>query len=335
MGLLKNQSVGIDLGTMNVRIFVKGKGIVLREPTVVAVDRSSGEMLAVGKEAQAMIGGVPGKFIVVRPLKDGVISSFDHTEMLLRHFLHRAIGRRPLLKPKVTVCIPSGVTEVERMALIDVTEESGARQVRLIEDPIAAAIGAGMDIDIANGKMIIDIGAGRIDVAVISLGRMIVNESSKVGGAVLDESIIKYVKKKYNILIGDKTSSDIKINIGSAIPRKKQVKIEVAGRNLESGLPEVVILDSSDASKAFEEPLNAMLETIGNVLEVTPPELTSDIVENGVCLTGGGALLYGIDSLISEKTGLSCYVADDAISCVAIGTGMATERSTMDLQSNK
>jgi rod shape-determining protein MreB len=326
MDLLKNESIGIDLGTANVRIFIRDKGIVLREPAVVAVNRNTGEMLAAGEEARAMLGRTPGNIVVIRPMKDGVISSYHDTERMLRYFLRKVIGRRPLIKPNVMVCVPSGVTEVERRALIEVTEESGAKQADLIEEPIAAAIGASIDIGTPYGNMIIDIGGGTIDAAVIALGGMVVNKSLKIAGDKLDEAVIKYIRKKHNVLIGDKTAEEIKINIGSAFPRKSQAQMAVAGRSLASGLPKRITINSNDTIEAFNEPLSAMLETIHTVLEQTPPELTADIVENGVCLTGGGALLYGIDRIISEKTGLPCYVADDAISCVAIGTGIAAEK---------
>lgn len=325
MGFLENESIGIDLGTANVRIYVKGKGIVLNEPSVVAVNRNTGDMLAIGEEAHAMLGRAPGNIVVVRPLKDGVISSYHDTERMLRFFLRKVIGRRLFFKPRVMVCVPSGVTEVERRALIEVTEEAGAKQANLIEEPIAAAIGAGIDIGAPYGNMIIDIGGGTTDVAVIALGGMVVNESIKVAGDKLDEAVIRYMRKKYNIFIGEKTAGNIKMNIGSAFPRKEKAYMEVAGRNFVSGLPKTITLNSNDIIEAFDEPLSSMLETIHNVLGRTPPELLSDITENGVCITGGGALLYGLDRLISEKTGLPCYVAEDAISCVAIGTGKAAD----------
>jgi len=325
MKLFKQESIGIDLGTSNVRIFVKGKGIVLTEPSVVAVNKQTGEILAIGEEASAMLGRAPGNIAVVRPLRDGVISSYTDTERMLRYFLRKVIGRRMFFKPDVVICVPSGVTDVERRALIEVTEEAGARRASLIEEPIAAAIGAGLDISAPYGNMVIDIGGGTTDVAVISLGGMVIHESLKVAGDKLDEAVVRYMKKKHNLLIGEKTAEEIKINIGAAYPREDPPQMEVTGRNLISGLPKAIVLNSNDTIEAFEEPLAMMLETVHNVLERTPPELSADINENGICLTGGGALLYGLDRLISIKTQLPCYVAEDAMSCVAIGTGRSVD----------
>ncbi len=325
MRLLDNESIGIDLGTANVRIYVKGKGIVLIEPSVVAVNRNTGEVLAIGEEAHEMLGRAPANIVVVRPLRGGVISSYHDTERMMRFFLRKVIGRRLLTKPNVMVCVPSGVTDVERRALIEVTEEAGAKRASLIEEPIAAAIGAGIDISAPCGNMIIDIGGGTTDVAVISLGGMVVNQSIKVAGDKLDEAVIRYMRKKHGILIGERTAADIKVNVGSAFPREEQAIIEVAGRSIVRGLPKTMRLSSNETIEALSEPIYMMLEAIQSVLERTPPELASDIAQNGICLTGGGALLYGLDKLISVKTGLPCFVAEDAISCVAIGTGRAAE----------
>jgi rod shape-determining protein MreB len=325
MRFFDSESVGIDLGTANVRIYIRDKGIVLDEPSVVAVNRNTGEMLAIGEEAHAMLGRQPGSIAVVRPLKGGVISNYHDTERMLRYFLRKVIGRKIFFRPRVTVCVPSGVTDVERRALLEVAEEAGARSASLIEEPIAAAIGAGIDIAQPYGSMIIDIGGGTTDVAVIALGGMVVNQSIKVAGDSLDEAVIKYVRKKFNILIGEKTAAEIKINIGSAFPRCEEVQMEVAGRHFVTGLPTVLMLKSSDVAEAFYEPLNLMLRTILNVLERTPPELASDIAETGICVTGGGAYLYGIEQLITKQTGLPCYVADNAISCVVTGTGRAAD----------
>ena len=325
MRLLDNESIGIDLGTANVRIYVKGKGIVLIEPSVVAVNRNTGEVLAIGEEAHEMLGRAPANIVVVRPLRGGVISSYHDTERMMRFFLRKVIGRRLLTKPNVMVCVPSGVTDVERRALIEVTEEAGAKRASLIEEPIAAAIGAGIDISAPCSNMIIDIGGGTTDVAVISLGGMVVNQSIKVAGDKLDEAVIRYMRKKHGILIGERTAADIKVNVGSAFPREEQAIIEVAGRSIVRGLPKTMRLSSNETIEALSEPIYMMLEAIQSVLERTPPELASDIAQNGICLTGGGALLYGLDKLISVKTGLPCFVAEDAISCVAIGTGRAAE----------
>jgi len=325
MALGNNNDVGIDLGTASVLIYVKGKGIVLREPSVVAVDRTTGQMLAIGEEARIMLGRTPGNIVAVRPLKDGVISNFFDTERMLRYFLRKVIGRRLFFKPRVVVCVPSGVTEVEKRSVIEATEEAGARHTCLIEEPIAAAIGAGIDIGLPNGNMVIDIGGGTTDIAVISLGGAVLSDSIKVAGDKFDEAMVRYIKKKYNMLIGDRTAEEIKINLGSAFPRKEEAYMEITGRNLISGLPKTITVSSNETIEAFQEPLNRIMETAHNVLERTPPELTADIAENGICMTGGGSLLYGLDRLLTERTKIPCYVAEDAISCVAIGTGKALD----------
>jgi len=332
MGLFEYNDIGIDLGTASVLVYVKGKGIVLREPSVVAVNRNTGEMLAIGEEARVMLGRTPGNIVAIRPLRNGVISNFHDTERMLRYFMRKVIGRKLFFKPRVIVCVPSGVTEVERRSVIEAAEEAGARHTGLIEEPMAAAIGAGIDIAAPFGSMVIDIGGGTTDIAVISLGGIVLSDSVKVAGDKFDEAIVRYMKKKHNMLIGERTAEEIKINIGSAFPRKEQIYMEVAGRNLISGLPKMVTLSSNETIEALEEPLNAMMETLHGVLERIPPELSSDVAENGICMTGGGALLYGLDRLLSEKTGIPCYVAEDAISCVAIGTGMALDN--VDLYTN-
>jgi len=329
MGLFEFNDIGIDLGTASVLIYVKGKGIVLREPSVVAVNRNTGEIIAIGEEARVMLGRTPGNIVAVRPLRNGVISNFHDTERMLRYFLRKVIGRRLFFKPRVMICVPSGVTEVERRSVIEAAEEAGARHTYLIEEPMAAAIGAGIDISAPVGNMVIDIGGGTCDIAVISLGGIVVSDSVKIAGDKFDEAIIRYMKKKHNMLIGERTAEEIKINIGSAFPRKEQIYMEVAGRNLISGLPKSVTLSSNETIEALEEPLNAMMETLHSVLERVPPELSSDIAENGICMTGGGSLLYGLDRLFSEKTGIPCYVAEDAISCVAIGTGLALDNLSL------
>lgn len=332
MGFFEFNDVGIDLGTSSVLVYVKGKGIVLREPSVVAINRNTGDMLAIGEEARVMLGRTPGNIVAIRPLRNGVISNFHDTERMLRYFLHKVVGRRLFFKPRVVVCVPSGVTEVERRSVIEATEEAGARHTGLIEEPMAAAIGAGIDVAAPVGNMVIDIGGGTTDVAIISLGGIVISDSVKVAGDKFDEALIRHMKKKHNMLIGERTAEEIKINIGSAFPRKEQIHMEVAGRNLISGLPKMVTLSSNETIEALGEPLNALMETMHGVLERVPPELSSDIAENGICMTGGGALLYGLDRLFSEKTGIPCYVAEDAISCVAIGTGMALDN--IDLFAN-
>ena len=325
MGLFDYNDVGIDLGTASVLVYVKGKGIVMREPSVVAVDRTTGQMLAIGEEARIMLGRTPGNIVAVRPLRDGVISNFHDTERMLRYFLRKVIGRKIFFKPRVIVCVPSGVTEVEKRSVIEATEEAGARHTFLIEEPIAAAIGAGLDIAAPNGNMVLDIGGGTADIAVISLGGSVISDSIKIAGDRFDEALVRYVKKKYNMLIGERTAEEIKINIGSAFPRKEEACMEVTGRNLISGLPKTITISSNETIEAFHEPLGRIMETVHGVLERTPPELAADIAENGICMTGGGALLYGLDRLLTERCKIPCYVAEDAISCVAIGTGKALE----------
>jgi rod shape-determining protein MreB len=325
MGLFDNSDVGIDLGTSTVLVYVRGKGIVLREPSVVAIDKINGRLLAVGDEARRMIGRTPGNIVAIRPLRDGVISNFDVTERMLNYFLRKVVGRRLFLKPRVIVCVPSGVTEVEKRAVIEASNDAGARNTYIIEEPIAAAIGAGIDIGAPEGNMVLDIGGGTTDVAVVSLGTAVVARSVKCAGDKFDESIIRFMRKKHNLLIGERSAEEIKIRIGSAFPRKEQTFMDIVGRNLISGLPKSVSVGSNEMIEALEEPLQNILEVIHSVLEETPPELTADISENGICMTGGGSLLYGLDRLVSELTKIHCYVAEDSVSCVAMGTGIALE----------
>lgn len=318
---LNTHDVGIDLGTSTVLVYVKGKGIVLREPSVVAIDKNTNKILRVGDEARRMIGRTPGNIVAIRPLKDGVISNFDVTEEMLRYFLRKVVGRRIFLKPRVIVCVPSGVTDVERRSVIEAANDAGARNTYIIEEPIAAAIGAGIDIGAPYGNMVLDIGGGTTDIAVISLGNAVVSESIKIAGDKFDEAIVKYMKRKHNLLIGERTAESIKITVGSAFPRKEQAYMDVTGRNLINGLPRTVNVGSNEMIEALEEPLQTILDTLHNVLERTPPELSADITENGICMTGGGAMLYGLDRLVTEHTKISCYVAENAVSCVALGTG--------------
>lgn len=301
MGWFDYNDVGIDLGTASVLVYVKGKGIVMREPSVVAVERQSGKMMAIGEEARIMLGRTPGNIVAVRPLRDGVISNFHDTERMLRYFLRKVIGRKLFFKPRVVVCVPSGVTEVEKRSVIEATEEAGARNTCLIEEPIAAAIGAGIDIGEPVGHMVLDIGGGTTDIAVISLGGAVLSDSIKIAGDKFDEAMVRYVKKKYNMLIGERTAEEVKINIGSAFPRREEAYMEITGRNLISGLPKTITLSSNETIEAFQEPLNSIMETVHGVLERTPPELASDIAENGICMTGGGALLYGLERLLTER----------------------------------
>ena len=318
--------IGIDLGTASVLVYVKGMGIVLQEPSVVAIDTSTNKVLAVGEEAQRMLGRTPGNIVAIRPLKDGVISDYDVTEKMLKHFIEKVTGGVGLFrffKPQIIVCVPSGVTEVEKRAVIDATMEAGARDVFLIEEPIAAAIGAGIEISQPNGSMVVDIGGGTSDVAVISLGGIVVSTSIKIAGDKFDEAIVKYMRKKHSILIGERTAEEIKINIGSAFPRDTEVTMDVRGRNLVSGLPETIKVSSEETLEALRESVAQIADAVHYVLEKTPPELSADISDKGILMTGGGSLLWGLDKLIAKRTGISVYIADDAISCVAKGTGEA------------
>lgn len=319
------QDIGIDLGTASVLVYIKGKGIVLREPSVVAIDRNNNKILAVGEEARMMLGRTPGNIVAIRPLREGVISDYDVTEKMLRYFIDKAIGRRRIFKPRMVVCVPSGVTEVEKRAVIDAANNAGARTTKLIEEPIASAIGAGLDIAKASGNMVIDIGGGTTDIAVISLGGIVVSTSIKVAGDKFDEAIVRYMRKKHNIMIGERTAEELKITVGTAFPREEQVKVEVRGRNLISGLPKTLEVNSDEMLEALSEPVSAIADAVHSVLERTPPELSADISDRGIVMTGGGSLLNGLDLLISKRTGIPVYVAQDAISCVAIGTGQALE----------
>lgn len=320
--------IGIDLGTAYVLIYVKGKGIVLKEPSIVAVKEKTNEIIAVGEEARRMLGRTPASIRSIRPLRQGVISDYDATEQMLKYFIHKAIGHR-LIKPRIGVCVPSGVTEVEKKAVEDATKQAGARYVDTIEEPIAAAIGAGIDIARPCGSMIVDIGGGTTDIAIISLGGAVVKKSLKVAGDDFDEAITKYIRKKYNILIGERTAEDIKINIGSVYKREVPAEINVRGRNLILGLPKNIVISSDEIMAALEEPITNILDGIRSVLELSPPELASDISDRGIVLTGGGSLIYGLDKLIHKVTGINAVIADDAMSCVAIGTGMWVEYQYM------
>lgn len=321
--------IGIDLGTASVLVFVKGKGIVLQEPSVVAIDKNTNRVLAVGEEARRMLGRTPGNIVAIRPLKDGVISDYDVTERMLKYFIQKTIGRKLFFKPKIIVCVPSGVTEVEKRAVIDATNEAGARTTYLIEEPIASAIGAGLDIAQPNGHMIVDIGGGTTDIAVISLGGIVVSTSIKIAGDKFDEAIMRYMRKRHNIMIGERTSEDIKINIGGAFPRTQEVFMDVKGRNLVSGLPVNIKVSSEEILEALEESVTSIADAVHSVLEKTPPELASDIANQGIVMTGGGALLWGLNKLIEKRTGIPVYIAEDAVSCVAKGTGSALDSIEM------
>ena len=322
------QSIGIDLGTATILVYVKGKGIVLREPSVVAIDRNTGEALSVGQEARRMLGRTPGNIVAIRPLKDGVISDYSVTEKMLKYFIKKVCGKF-VFAPTIMVCIPSGVTEVEKKAVIDASVQAGAGKVYLIEEPIAAAIGAGMDISKACGSMIVDMGGGTTDIAVISLGGAVVSESIKVAGDKFDEAITKFIRKRYNVMIGERTAEDLKINIGSVYPRTQKLEMDVRGRDLSSGLPVNLTVNSDDILEALTEPTMMVVEAVLSVLEKTPPELSADISDRGIYMTGGGCLVYGFDKLIQEKTGISVMIAEESVSCVAIGTGKALNDEAM------
>ena len=318
--------IGIDLGTASVLIYVKGKGIVLNEPSVVAIDTSTDTILAVGEEARLMLGRTPGSIVATRPLKEGVISDYEVTEKMLKYFIEKVTGGVSvfkIFKPKIMVCVPSGVTEVEKKAVIDATMDAGAREVFLIEEPIAAAIGSGIDISKPNGCMVVDIGRGTTDIAVISLGGIVVSSSIKVAGDQFDDALIKYMRKQHSMLIGERTAEAMKMAIGTAFPRQEEITLDVRGRNLVSGLPEVRTISSSEALEALKESVTQIADAVHVVLEKTPPELSSDISDKGILMTGGGSLLWGLDKLISKRTGIDVYVSEDAVSCVARGTGDA------------
>lgn len=318
-------------GTATVLVYVKGKGIVLREPSVVAINRDTGEALSVGEEARRMLGRTPGNIVAIRPLKDGVISDYSVTEKMLKYFIKKVCGKF-IFAPTIMVCVPSGVTEVEKKAVVDAASQAGARKVYLIEEPIAAAIGAGIDISKACGSMVVDMGGGTTDIAIISLGGAVVSSSIKVAGNKFDEYIIKYIKKRYNVIIGDRTAEDLKINIGCVYPRMQKLEMEVRGRHLSSGLPVNLNVNSDDMYEALKEPSLQIVEAVVSVLEKTPPELSADISDRGIFMTGGGCLVYGFDKLLQEKTGINVMIAEESVSCVAIGTGKALNDPDMLLK---
>ncbi|MFA6309168.1 MAG: rod shape-determining protein [Clostridia bacterium] len=321
------QDIGIDLGTATVLVYIKGKGIVLREPSVVAIDKNTNKLLAVGEEARRMLGRTPGNIVAIRPLREGVISDYEITERMLKYFINKVSSNRTFkfFKPRIMVCVPSGVTEVEKRAVVDAATQAGARRTYLIEEPTAAAIGAGIDISKACGSMVVDVGGGTTDIAVISLGGTVVSTSIKIAGDKFDESIVRYMRKKHNLMIGERTAEELKINIGTVYPREKEVSMDIRGRNLISGLPKTITVTSTEIMGALEEPISSIIEAIHSVLEKTPPELASDISDRGIVMTGGGSLIYGFDKLIQERTGINVLIADDAVSCVALGTGKALE----------
>lgn len=317
--------IGIDLGTASVLVYIRGKGVVLKEPSVVAFDRDTNKIKAIGEEARLMLGRTPGNIIAVRPLRQGVISDYTVTEKMLKYFIQKAVGKQRFRKPLISVCVPSGVTEVEKKAVEDATYQAGARDVRIIEEPIAAAIGAGIDISRPCGNMIVDIGGGTTDIAVISLGGTVVSTSVKIAGDDFDDAIVRFMRKKHNLLIGERTAEDIKIKIGSAYRRPELITMEVRGRNLVTGLPKTIAVTSEETEEALKETTSQIVEAVHSVLEKTPPELAADIADRGIVLTGGGCLLYGLEQLVEEKTGITTMTAEDPMTAVAIGTGKYVE----------
>lgn len=319
-----SRNIGIDLGTANTIVFVKGKGIVLREPSVVAIRRDTGAILEVGEEAKRMIGRTPGNIVAIRPMKDGVIADFDVTQTMLRHFIAKAFKRKSMFKAQVVVCVPSGVTEVEKRAVIDATKQAGAKEAFLIEEPMAAAIGAGLPVEEPTGSMIVDIGGGTTEVAIISLGGIVTSRSIRVGGDEMDQAIVQYIKKNYNLMIGDRTAEEIKIEIGTAMRDKDNPKtMEIRGRDLVSGLPKTQVISDAEIEAALADPVVSILEAIKITLEKTPPELAADIMDKGIVMTGGGALLHGLDKLVAKETGMPVYIAENPLDCVALGAGKA------------
>jgi len=318
---LFSNDMGIDLGTATTLVYVKGKGVVLCEPSVVAIRKSTSKVEAVGDEAKRMLGRTPGNIVAIRPMRDGVITDFEVTEAMLRHFIRKVRSRRFQVRPRIVIAIPSGITEVEKRAVKESAERAGAREVYLIDEPVAAAIGVGLPIQEPIGNMIIDIGGGTTEIAVISLAGTVFSKSIRIGGDEMDEAIIEYLKKTYNLMVGERTSEDIKIKIGSAYPLEEEMTLEVKGRDLIAGLPKTVTITSEEIREALQEPLRAILEIAKISLERTPPELAADLIDNGVMMAGGGSLLRGLDKLISEETGLPVHIAEDPLTAVVQGTG--------------
>ena len=317
--------IGIDLGTASILVYVKGKGVVLKEPSVVAFDRDTNRIKAIGEEARLMLGRTPGNIVAVRPLRQGVISDYTVTEKMLKYFISKAVGKQRFRKPLISICVPSGVTEVERKAVEDAAFQAGARDVKIIEEPIAAAIGAGIDIARPCGNMIVDIGGGTSDIAVISLGGTVVSTSIKIAGDDFDDAIVRYMRKKHNLLIGERTAEDIKIRIGSAYPRPEVETVDVRGRNLVTGLPKTITVTSKETEEALHDTTLQIVDAVHSVLEKTPPELAADIADRGIVLTGGGSLLYGLEELIESKTGITTMTAEEPMTAVAVGTGKYVE----------
>lgn len=331
MGVFTKE-IGIDLGTANTLVYLKGKGVILREPSVVAINNNTGQILAVGIEAKQMIGRTPGNITALRPLKDGVIADFETTQSMLRHFIRKVVGNSPLARPRVVICVPSGVTEVEKRAVVDSAMTAGAKEAFLIEEPMASAIGAGLPVEEPSGSMVVDIGGGTSEVAVISLGGIVVSRSLRVAGDEFDDSIIHYIKKEYNLMIGERTAEDIKVKIGSAFPLEKEETYNISGRDLVTGLPKELQVSSEEIREALKEPVNSVVDSIKFTLEKTPPELAADIMERGIMLAGGGAFLKGLDKLINKETGIPVFIAEQPMDCVVLGTGRVLEE--IDVLSN-
>jgi rod shape-determining protein MreB len=326
------KDMGIDLGTANTLVYVQGRGVVLQEPTVVAIEKDTNSIFAVGNEAKQMVGRTPGNIIAVRPMKDGVIADFDVTEKMLRYFINKAGKNVGILAPRIIIGVPSGVTEVEKRAVQDAGLQAGAREVFLIEEPMAAAIGAGMEVEEPTGNLIVDIGGGTTEVAVISLGGIVSSRSLRIAGDEMNEAIVHFIKRNYNLMIGERTAEDIKKQIGSAYPDGNEIRQEVKGRDLLTGLPKTIIVTSHEIQEALSEPISGIVEAVKMTLERTPPELAADILDKGLIMAGGGSLLRGIDKLLAEETGMAVQVADDPLTCVARGTGLALERNYHDLK---
>ncbi|OPJ63751.1 rod shape-determining protein [Clostridium oryzae] len=326
MGLFRiSKDMGIDLGTANTLVYVKGKGIVLREPSVVAINNTNKRVLAVGEEAKKMIGRTPGNIVAIRPMKDGVIADFDVTQTMLKKFITKAMGRSSFASPRIIVCFPSGVTEVEKRAIDEAAKSAGVREVILMEEPMAAAIGAGLPVDEPTGSMIVDIGGGTTEVAVISLDGIVTSKSLRIAGNELDQSIISYIKKEYNLMVGERTAEMVKIQLGSAFQLEEEDSMEIKGRDLISGLPKTITITEAQIREAIKEPVATIIEAIKTTLEKTPPELAADIMEKGIMLAGGGAMLKGLDRLINEETHMPVHIAESPLDCVALGAGKALE----------
>lgn len=320
-----SHDMGIDLGTANTLVHVKGKGIVIREPSVVAIQKDNNEVLAVGEEAKQMIGRTPGNIVAIRPMKDGVIADFDVTQAMIKYFITKAINNKSFVKPRLVIGVPSGITEVEKRAVIEAAMQAGAKEAYLIEEPMAAAIGAGLPVHDPVGNMVVDIGGGTTEIAVISLGGIVTSRSIRIGGDEMDDAIVQYIRKNYNLMIGERTAEEIKINIGSAIVPAGDPQMDIRGRGLVSGLPKTITIKASEIREALEEPVHKIIDAVKSTLEKTPPELAADIMDHGIMMTGGGALLHDLSTLLSKETGMPVLVAEDALSCVGEGTGRSLE----------